>query len=199
MWKTETKPVFIVFGPQGCGKTTQGQRLAERLKLPYIEIGKILRARSLDDPHLAQSLSKGKLAGEATLTEVIESSLAQHRGYSGLVIDGFPRNLKQGQLLDVLATEHGWRPIGLFLQLNDKTAKERLNKRYELIKGKKVKRDDDRPEVVAKRLAIFRRQTLPIANYLRHHYTLLEIDGEPPVDVVTESINQALAREGIKN
>mgnify|MGYP001575065889 CR=1 FL=1 len=188
--------VYLMFGPQGSGKSTQGENLAEELKLPYFDAGANLRtlAKSQTDEGraLEKLMEEGKLVPNKVLKTLFYSFIKNNDCEKGLVADGFPRNEVQIELLDELAHDHRWQIVGIFINIDDETAKQRLSKRTIIVNGQAQTRDDDKPEIVSKRLATFRRETLPVVNWLRTNWKLLEIDGQPSVDEVSQSVMKAV-------
>lgn len=197
---TSKIPAFLVFGPQGSGKTTQAQRLAEHFSLPFFDAGVALREIAQSQSELGQRIqtimSEGKLVSNAVLEDVIMAFVAEHQTDHGIVMDGFPRNATQSELLTSLAAAHHWEIIGIFITISDETAKKRLSERFEIKNGQKTVRHDDQPAIVEKRLRVFRQETLPVIEWLRNHYQLIEIDGEPDRETVTETIISAVHRNG---
>jgi len=189
---SDDKVLFIVFGPQGSGKSTQGQRLAQRLNLPYFESGAILRAQASTDPSLNDNVTRGILVTDEQMQSIVERFLAQHPNKRGFVFDGFPRTLSQVTILDQMAAKYGWRVIGIYLKISDETVRQRLATRYQLINGKQARRADDTPEIISKRLATYHQRTRPILDNLKKRHVVIEIDGEQPIDIVTDEIWQAV-------
>ena len=186
-----------MFGPQGSGKSTQVKRLAEHLSLTIYETGAQLRERSKIDYALHQQVSTGVLISDQTMPELVREFLENHTLTEGIVFDGYPRTLAQCQGFKQLVDHYTWRVLAIYIDLADESAKKRLAGRFQLINGEKVYREDDKPEVVAKRLETFKSQTLPIKDWFEKNYKLLTIDGEPSVDEVTSAIN--LGTEAILN
>ena len=184
--------VFVVFGPQGSGKSTQVARLAERQGLKVFEAGKALRERAEHDEKLRQEISVGILVSDEMMRTIVEAFVAENESENGYVFDGYPRDLRQFVGFESLVEQYHWRVAGIFINLTDESAKKRLSTRFEMVNGQKVVRADDTPEIVQKRLNTFKKETLPLKEQFSSHYQLLEIDGEPPVDDVTSLIDTAV-------
>lgn len=197
MSNTDHKLAVVMFGPQGSGKSTQVKRLAEHLGLIIYEAGAQLRERSKIDYVLHQQVSTGVLVSDQTMLDLTRDFLGNHTLAKGIVFDGYPRTIAQCQGFKQLIDHYTWRVLAIYISLADESAKKRLAGRFQLINGEKVYREDDKPEVVAKRLETFKSQTLPIKNWFEKNYKLLTIDGEPSVDEVTSAIN--LGTEAILN
>ena len=193
--KTESKKlIFVVFGPQGCGKSTQVARLAESQKLQIIEAGAVLRQMAFGDVAIHRAVSRGKLIPDAKMLEIVETEIQNSQNPVGYIFDGYPRDIGQFKDFQALAHKYDWLVAGIFINLSDESAKTRLASRYTLVNGQRVVRDDDSPQVVEKRLQTFKEVTLPLKARFKSEFTLLEIDGEPTVDEVTAEIDEAVNR-----
>lgn len=192
--------VYLMFGPQGSGKSTQGERLAAALQVPYFDAGKSLRALAASDSdtgrQVEQLMEKGELVPNSVLKSLFYSFMETNNCTNGMVTDGFPRNEVQIELLDELARDHHWQIIGVFIDIDDETAKERLAKRTIIVDGQEQTRDDDKPEIVAKRLETYRRETVPVINWLKTHWQLIHIDGKPDIDTVADAVKAAVLNNG---
>ena len=106
--------------------------------------------------------------------------------------DGFPRNIDQVELLVELVKRHAWSITAIYIVVSDRVAVERLSHRVTVVDGQEVRRDDDKPEIVQKRLHNFRDQTLPVINWIGNNYKLIKINGEQSIEGVTEDISKAI-------
>lgn len=184
--------IFVVFGPQGSGKSTQVERLAEKLSLKVFEAGEVLRARAEVDEKIHQILKQGTLVSDETMLEIIDEFMAEHNSTIGYVFDGYPRNEDQFNGFIKIMSPLDARVAGLFINLSDSSAKTRLANRFTIVDGQQVRREDDQPDIVQKRLDTFKAETLPLKELFAQNFELLEIDGEPSVDEVTEEIDAAV-------
>ena len=189
-------PVYLFFGPQGSGKTTQAERLAERLKLPFFDSGNALRDLAKTDSDLGRRVVKimqsGQLVSNDILRELFVQFIDQKDCRRGFVVDGFPRNLTQVELLEELSTIHQWRVIGILVDISAATTHQRLANRYQIVDGQKVTRPDDEPAIITKRLETFDRETRPVLDHLESRQELIKIDGEPDIETVTTAVNRAI-------
>ena len=186
--------ILVVFGPQGSGKSTQVERLAKKLGLTIFEAGEVLRARAQVDEKIHQTLQQGELVSDETMLGIIDEFIAEHQSASGYVFDGYPRNRDQFNDFLTIATNSRARTAGIFINLSDASAKQRLAGRFTLVDGKRVTREDDQPDIVQKRLETFKSETLPLKELFAQNFELLEIDGEPSVDEVTKEIDEAVGK-----
>jgi adenylate kinase len=137
---------------------------------------------------VAPILASGELVPDELTIALIESRLSQDDAIRGFVLDGFPRNLVQAEALDEMLATIG-RPLDavLFFDLDDETATHRMVGR-----AADEGRDDDTPEVIARRLAIYHEQTEPVVERYRAAGTLKTIDAGRAVEDVFDQIEGAL-------
>ncbi len=168
-----------MMGPQGSGKSTQAELLAQKLKLPHIETGNIYREIAKEDTPLGSKiktvLEKGGLVDDETTFEVVDRHLADVK--TGFVLDGFPRTLIQAQ--------RELFPIDrvIYIRLSDEEAVKRMVKRG---------RADDKPELIKERLRLFHERTQPILDFYRKQGKLLEVDGSGSVEEVFSQYDKYL-------
>lgn len=193
------KDLIIVLGPQGSGKSTQAKILAEKLHLPLFITGDQLRAFAQGTSPKAQQfkqiIASGQLVPNETVYEIIDSFLHDQPTAEGVVFDGFPRSLDQCQFLADLAKKNDWQITGINVDISNQTSIDRL-----LLRAKKAvesgqkPRNDDKLDVIKDRLEIFRQETKPVLDWLDDHYRLLNIDGEPNIETVTQEIFDRLPK-----
>jgi adenylate kinase len=184
----------LIFGPQGSGKGTQAARIASEYGIPHIATGDMFRAAiaagSPFGKEVEPILASGALVPDELTIRLIRDRLSQDDARDGFVLDGFPRNTAQAEALDELLEELG-RPLDLVLdlQLPDGVCLERL-----LDRAQDEGRTDDSPEVIAKRLEIFHRETEPLIGYYLPRGIVVGIHGDRPRDEVWAEIVEALER-----
>lgn len=213
---------LILFGPPGSGKGTQAERLREKRGLQHISTGDLLREAVAAGSDLGKQvkgiLASGQLVPDETVLALMREVIiaVQHdRTAKGWLLDGFPRTAGQAKGLDALLAELG-QTIGAIVVLNvrPELVIERLSGRRTCTQcktvfhvkinpprvdgicdrcgGTLIQREDDRPETIAKRLAVYEAQTQPILAHYRGIVAIHELDGEQPVDEVTRSIERVL-------
>ena len=171
--------MIVFFGPAGAGKSMQGQMLAARMGWRWLSAGQILR--DTHDPEIVQTMHEGKLVSHEAITRIMGDAISKSGDIDQIILDGFPRELKQAEWLVNSKTDHG-RDIGLVVVLE--VPREELLKRL-AIRG----RADDTPEAIDQRLAIYRQEMYPILGlFSDQHIPVVHIDGVGPVGEVHDRI-----------
>lgn len=187
---------LLLFGPPGSGKSTQGAILAERLALPHISIGELLRLEAKkDSPHgkaIAAQVSKGLLVDDDTvmhlLREQLGSAIAKEEGF---ILDGFPRTAEQLPLWDSLVEELKLPDyLALDITLSPEESFQRL-----LSRG----RGDDTAEVIRRRLEAYQAMAAPVLESFQERSKLLVIDGLGSVSEVASNLEFALQEQARQN
>jgi adenylate kinase len=182
----------VFFGPPGSGKGTQAKLLAERLKVPAISTGDILRAAVRDRTPLglqAQAImEKGELVSDDLIVALIRDRIAQKDAHGGFILDGFPRTLEQARSLDALLSQNG---DGLAAAVNFEVPEGALVERM-LGRAKAEGRADDRPETFRERLRIYRQKTEPLIGFYGSKGLLADVDGVGTVEEVAGRVDDAL-------
>jgi adenylate kinase len=185
---------ILIFGPQGSGKGTQAARIASEYGIPHIATGDMFRAAIAAGTPLGKEvepiLASGALVSDELTIRLIRERLSEEDARDGFALDGFPRNTAQAEALDELLEELG-RPLDLVLDLQvpDEVSMERL-----LGRAEEEGRTDDSPEVIAKRLEVFHRETEPLIGYYLPRGIVVGIHGDRSRDEVWAEIVEALER-----
>lgn len=212
------KVVFL--GAPGSGKGTQAKQLSERLGIPHISTGDMLRAAVRNETALGREaapiMASGGLVPDELMVGIIGDRLREQDAAPGFILDGFPRTVVQAEKLDALLAGNGnGRPRVLYLSVPDEVIVSRISARrscpscgavYHLENNPPrtegvcdscgaglIARADDNADAVRKRLEAFHRQTMPVVEHYRAQGVLREIDGEATVDEVFEQIGRSLA------
>ncbi|MCA0291105.1 MAG: adenylate kinase [Actinobacteria bacterium] len=183
---------LIIFGPPGAGKGTQASRIAARYGIPAISTGDIFRANIKNETPLGlqvkEILAAGGYVSDDITNAIVADRLAQEDCVPGFLLDGYPRTSDQVYALDtVLAERGGELDAVLELTVDEDEVVGRLLRRAQT-EG----RADDTEEVIRERLAIYRRETAPLAAIYLERGLLVQVDGEGEIDEVSERIGAAL-------
>ena len=185
--------MWIVFiGPPGAGKGTQCKRLVERLGIPHLSTGEMLREAKAHDTALsrwiASYIDAGKLAPDHLVMRIVAQRLKANDCSSGALFDGFPRTTIQAQLLDDFLVEQGLQlNMALELRVKEDILIDRLLKRAE-----SEGRADDNRETIHERMRVYHSQTAPLVDYYAKQGKLVVIDGMQGADAVFASIESHL-------
>jgi adenylate kinase len=211
---------LVLLGPPGSGKGTQGERLQEDFRLPYYATGDILRAAVREGTGLGKEakayMNNGDLVPDEVMVGIIGERVASDEAADGFVLDGFPRTIPQAEALDAKLNELGRRlTAAILISVPDEEVVRRLGGRRVCVKeghifhmefdppknegvcdidGSRLEiRDDDKPEVIRNRLAIYHEKTEPLVAYYEERDVLHRVDGEPSPDDVSDRIRAMLA------
>lgn len=206
---------LILLGPPGVGKGTQARRLASALGIPHVSSGDLFRANVDGATELGRVakdyLDRGLLVPDDVTIGMIDERLARPDCAAGAVLDGFPRTVAQAQALDDLLARRGEaidlvadlraRPEVLVHRLSGRRTCKASGHIYhetynppakpgvcDIDGSPLIQRDDDRPETVERRIRVYLEQTAPLEALYRTRRLLFEVDGEQPVEAVTESL-----------
>jgi adenylate kinase len=212
---------IVLVGPPGAGKGTQAQFIASHLSIPKISTGDIFRANVSQGTPLGQEAKKYMDAGDLVPDEVtiamVKDRLAEDDAQDGFLLDGFPRNVRQAEVLDEMLDGMGVRlDVVLELVVDDDEVVRRLSGRRtcrtcahiwhldfdppskpgvcDHCGGKLFQRDDDREETIRHRLEVYGEQTAPLVGFYADQNVLVGIDATGPVDDVTSRAIAALHR-----
>ena len=211
---------LVLLGPPGSGKGTQGERLQEDLRLPYYATGDILRAAVREQTELGREakeyMDRGDLVPDEVIVGVIAERIDSSEALDGFILDGFPRTTPQAEALDAKLSELGRAVTAvLLIDVSDDEVVRRLGGRrtceanghvfhveFEPPKEEGVcdidgspliVRDDDKPEVIRKRLDTYHEKTEPLVSYYDSRGVLRRIAGEAAPEAVAEQVRRTLA------
>jgi adenylate kinase len=206
----------ILLGPQGAGKGTQAQRLADRVGAKHISTGDIVRAEIESGSELGRKVQNYNDRGELVPDEIIvEMAKPYLDDADSWLLDGFPRNEAQAKALDQALEDLGEDLDAVVaLEAPDEALVERLSGRRqsqatgniyhvrydpppedEEDPGPFVQRKDDAEEAIRRRLEIYHDQTEPLKYYYADRDLLVTVDAEQEIPKVTEDILEAVGRE----
>jgi len=211
---------LVLLGPPGSGKGTQGERLQTDLRLPYYATGDILRAAVREETELGRMAKEYMDRGDLVPDDVIVGAIAERidstEAADGFILDGFPRTVPQAEALGTKLSDLGRRLTGvLLIDADDEEVVRRLGGRRTCVENghvfhvefnppsqegvcdiddsELIVRDDDRPEVIRKRLVTYHQKTEPLIDFYDHLSLLRRIDGTGTPEQVETSIERTLA------
>ncbi len=191
---------MILLGPPGAGKGTQAVRLVERLGIPQLSTGDMLRAAvAAGTPVGLQAkavMDRGDLVSDEIVVGIIADRIEEADARNGFILDGFPRTVAQAQAFDAMLTEKGLKLDAVIeFKVNEAELVDRIVKRARETeaRGEPVRKDDN-PDVFKTRLEAYRTQTAPLSAYYEGKGMLKTVDGMKPIDDVTEAIKGILGR-----
>lgn len=208
----------VIFGPQGCGKGTQGNLLSDRFDVPLVGAGDLFRAEASLDTSIGrlakQYMDSGKLAPDELVNGIVSRQLKALDLSRGWILDGYPRNVEQAKYLHRRLAPN----VAIFIRISDAAAVTRLLARRQCTRcravwslalnthadtgrcsvcgGKLVRRSDDTEEAIRARLEAYHFMTEPLSRFYREKGILLQVNGEQEVAYVFEDLVKKLAKLG---
>ena len=189
---------LILLGPPGAGKGTQAVRLVERLGIPQLSTGDMLRAAVAAGTPVGLKakavMESGGLVSDDIVIGIVADRIEEPDAKKGFILDGFPRTVAQAEALDRMLADKGLRLDSVVELVVDQDALvHRIVKRADDAKaaGQPVRKDDD-PEVFKTRLAAYNRDTAVVAPYYDKTGKLKKVDGMQPIDTVTAAMKTAI-------
>ena len=206
---------IIMLGPPGAGKGTQAEVLSKKLGVTTLSTGNILRAAIAEQRPVGLSakayMDKGQLVPDDVIIGIVKDYLESHDLGKGCILDGVPRTIAQAEMLDRMGV-----PIdaAISLEVSDAAIEERMSGRRTCMKcgatyhvkanPPKVEgicdkcgealtvREDDKPETVRQRLAVYHAQTEPIIGYYKQQGKLYAVDGTAGVEETSGKLVKTL-------
>ncbi len=209
---------LVFLGAPGSGKGTQAVRLAQRLAIPHLSTGDLLRAAVRDKTPLGRDAQKYMAAGELVPDAVIIGLIGEKQASGeldrGFILDGFPRTVPQAEALDALIADGAGIDRAVLLQVDGNEIVRRLSSRLycetcqviygvattpprrtgvcDRCSGPLIHRPDDAPDVIEHRLGVYRRQSQQVEEYYRTRSLLLVIAGVGTPDEIFTRVTAGL-------
>ncbi len=210
---------IVLLGPPGAGKGTQAQLVAEKLGLVHISSGNLFREHLHKNSALGQQarvyIDRGELVPDDLTISMVRERLSLEDCQTGALLDGFPRTPAQAEaLVDVLANLDGGVSSVPYISVPTEVLIARLSGRWTCKEAGHIyhelhnpprkagicdydgselyQREDDKAETVKRRIQVYLNQTEPLIEYYRDRGLLVEVEGDQPINEVTESLLKAL-------
>ena len=187
--------IIVLLGPPGSGKGTQANFIQNKLSIPHLSTGDILRQSVKNETDLGNKvkniMAKGELVSDDLVLDIIKERFSQSDCDQGFILDGYPRNIAQAESLN-LALKDIDRNIDriLFLEVDFEVLESRIETRSK--ENNEEKRADDTSEVLIKRLEEYKIQTAPLGEYYSNNKKFKKINGMKSISEVSLDIENFL-------
>jgi len=222
---------LVMFGAPGSGKGTQAERLSQKYDIPQISTGEIFRALKRGEQvpgmtlsqevvdQIATLINSGALVPDELTIDILKNRISLPDCKNGFILDGFPRTLNQGEVLDKMLAEEGSKIDGVLeIHVDDEVIVNRLSgrrscpdcgKTYHVLAKlpteedkatcpshceNLTQRDDDKEEVIRKRLVTYHEVTQPLIPYYEKQGKLITVDGKFKLERTIAAVDAALAK-----
>ena len=216
---------LVLVGPPGAGKGTQAQFLSEHFAIPHIATGDIFRANLRASTSLGVEaknyMDSGELVPDSLTNAMVADRLTQSDAANGFLLDGFPRNVFQAEVLDAILSQAGTEldaaleftvePNEIIRRLAGRRTCHNCGRAWHLdldppsepekcddCGGEIYQRDDDNESTIRRRLEVYAEQTEPIVGYYRHQGLLISISAMGEISEITNRAISAL-RAAVSN
>lgn len=216
---------IYLLGAPGAGKGTQAELLSARLKVPQLSTGEMLRTARKEGSELGKKVAaimdSGQLVPDDVVIDLVAQRLARPDHAAGVILDGFPRTIKQAEALDALFARTGRDPLKVIvIDVPDEEIRRRLGGRTWCTRCKRTfhqtdnpptplpesvqpgcdvttcpieVRADDKPEAIEKRLQVYVQQTSPLIEYYKNKGAFSAISGLGKIPEIFQSVLASLA------
>jgi adenylate kinase len=208
--------IIVLMGAPGAGKGTQARLIQERLGLPQISTGDMLRALAAEDIHTTQA--SGRLISDDVVIEMVRERTSKDDCRNGYVLDGFPRTTVQAEMLEQLALQQGNQIDAIFVDVRYVVLEKRLTGRrtcpidgeiYNVYfkpprfdercdfhpEQRLLHRADDAAEKIRVRLETYEKETAPLLDYYRSSGRLHRVDGDRSTEEIYSDIERLIKTE----
>jgi len=207
--------IIVLMGAPGAGKGTQARLIQERLGLPQISTGDMLRALAAEDIHTTQA--SGRLISDAVVIDMVRQRTSADDCRNGYVLDGFPRTIVQAEMLDQLAAAEGKPLTAILIDVPATVLEKRLTGRRNCPIGNEIyniyfkpprtdnvcdlhevplrQRADDSLDKVQVRLETYEKQTAPVLDYYRQSGRLEIVEGDRETETIYSHLKEIVTKE----
>lgn len=184
---------IVFYGPEGSGKGTQAKLISEKLKLPILTSGDLVRDAATNDKGIIgevcrQALSEGKYVADSEMFVLWKWRLKEEDAKGGWIMDGFPRNIEQAKFLDDKIDKYGYQVDKVFyLDLSEEESFKRL-----IARGRPLHDGSDElhdsPDRIKQRLEIYKEGEKDVLEYYRVKGVLVEVNADQSIEDVHKEI-----------
>ena len=175
-------PKIIMIGGPGAGKSTYSEIITKKLNIPHIYTGDMMRQLAKQDTpdgrRVKDLLSKGQFAPLSIVINAVKERVSKPDAQNGYVFDGFPRNVEQAERMEKEGIEYDHV---VNLVVSEEEVIRRLTARG---------REDDKPEIIKKRLAVYEKETRPLLDYFKNEIINIKAEGSTPEAIANEIIKK---------
>ncbi len=187
--------ILILLGPPGSGKGTQADFIKNKLNIPHLSTGDILRKSVKDATDLGKMvdeiMGRGKLVSDSLVLDLIRERILEQDCKKGFILDGYPRNIAQAESLKFVLEEINMKIDQIiFLDVDFDVLQSRIENRTK--ENNDEIRVDDTSEVLIKRLDEYRNQTAPLENYYSNYKNFNKVNGMNSISEVSMEIKKLL-------
>jgi adenylate kinase len=182
---------IIIYGPEGSGKTTQGELLAKKLKLPHLISGDLVRKYSKEDKGIMgrickETIAKGHYVADSEMYVLWKQRLKEKDVQKGFIIDGFPRNMSQALFLDDKIEKYGKKvSLAIYIRLSEKESIKRLKKRKR--RNPDGTLADSHSNIIG-RLRRYKAEEKDVIHFYKDKEVLKAVNGEQTIEEIHEDI-----------
>jgi adenylate kinase len=191
---------IILFGPPGAGKGTQSAKLIEKYSLTHISTGDLFRKHLKEGTPLGklaqEYMSKGNLVPDQLVIDMVDDKIKSSGQISGTIFDGFPRTIPQAEALDQLLESKG-APIKILVELV--VPEDELRVRLADRAAKENRPDDAKPEVIENRIAVYKAETVVVADYYKKHNKYASVIGVGEIEDIFKNICREIDKTLLTN
>ena len=186
---------IIFYGPEGSGKSTQAKLLSEKLKIPALVSGDLVRKYAKEDKGIMgdtckEALAKGHYVADSEMFVLWKHRLKESDVNHGFVIDGFPRNLDQVKFLEEKLEKYNKKEdVVFFLKVSEKESVKRLLKRKRKAPNGKL---HDSPELIKERLKRYKKEEKEVLKFYKKRGLLRVINGEQSIEEIHNDIMEII-------
>ena len=176
------RPKIIMIGGPGSGKSTYSEIITKKLNIPHIYTGDMMRKLAKQDTpdgrKVKDLLAQGKFAPLDIVINAVKDRVSKPDAQKGYVFDGFPRNVEQAERMEEENIEYDY-------VVNLVVSEEEIIKRL-TARG----REDDKPEIIKKRLAVYEKETRPLLDYFKNEIINIKAEGGTPEEIAAKIIEK---------